>query len=226
MAPKTHDKDPNIFLFVPNLIGYARIVLGIVSLFFMQDQPHVAMPLYWLSAFLDAFDGQAARYLDQGTHFGKVLDMVSDRCTTMALQMTLCVFYPAYLPYIQLVAILDISSHWVHTDAALRSGLDSHKNMEKTTNWFLRLYYDSRAVLFFMCAANELFFMALYLVHFTPGPAFTLLGHTHGAWVWMGLISFPFCAIKQVLNVIQMINAVRAIGKLDVKDIREKGKKH
>jgi CDP-diacylglycerol--inositol 3-phosphatidyltransferase len=63
---KASQSDPNIFLFVPNLIGYARIVLGIASLFYMREEPHIAMPLYWLSAFLDAFDGQAARYLDQG----------------------------------------------------------------------------------------------------------------------------------------------------------------
>lgn len=68
-SSSSSSKDPNIFLFVPNLIGYARIVLGIASLFYMREDPYVAMPLYWLSAFLDAFDGQAARYLDQGELF-------------------------------------------------------------------------------------------------------------------------------------------------------------
>ena len=56
----------NIFLFVPNLIGYARVILAIASLFYMSNSPYTAMILYWLSAFLDAFDGMAARALNQG----------------------------------------------------------------------------------------------------------------------------------------------------------------
>ena len=56
----------NIFLFVPNLIGYGRVFFGVASLFYMRDSPYTAMTLYWLSAFLDAFDGMAARALDQG----------------------------------------------------------------------------------------------------------------------------------------------------------------
>ena len=34
---------------------------------------------YLLSGFLDAFDGWAARELNQGTMFGAVLDMITDR---------------------------------------------------------------------------------------------------------------------------------------------------
>ncbi len=56
---------PNVYLFVPNIIGYARIVFGIASLFYMETAPEIAMFLYWLSAFLDAFDGYAARALNQ-----------------------------------------------------------------------------------------------------------------------------------------------------------------
>lgn len=61
----------NIFLFVPNLIGYARVILAIASLFYMSNSPYTAMILYWLSAFLDAFDGMAARALNQG-YYGTV----------------------------------------------------------------------------------------------------------------------------------------------------------
>ena len=74
----------NIFLFVPNLIGkkrfnkprkkkiihrflsgYARVVLGIGSLYFMPHNHVAAASLYILSGFLDAFDGYAARALNQ-----------------------------------------------------------------------------------------------------------------------------------------------------------------
>ena len=70
---------PNVYLFYPNLIGFARVALGLASFFYMQTSPYLAMALYWTSAFLDAFDGMAARHFNQSTKFGSVLDMVSDR---------------------------------------------------------------------------------------------------------------------------------------------------
>ena len=35
--------DENIFLFVPNLIGFGRVVLGVASLFYMESDPVPAM---------------------------------------------------------------------------------------------------------------------------------------------------------------------------------------
>ncbi|KTG34482.1 hypothetical protein cypCar_00036090, partial [Cyprinus carpio] len=77
--------EENIFLFVPNLIGYARIVLALISFFLMPCCPGPAVFCYLLSALLDAFDGHAARALNQGTKFGAMLDMLTDRCATMCL---------------------------------------------------------------------------------------------------------------------------------------------
>ncbi|KAG7273083.1 hypothetical protein CRUP_024813 [Coryphaenoides rupestris] len=50
----------NIFLFVPNLIGYARIVLALLSFSLMPCCPLPAAFCYLLSGLLDAFDGHAA----------------------------------------------------------------------------------------------------------------------------------------------------------------------
>ena len=71
--------DENVFLFVPNLIGYARVVLAAASLFFMPWHPKFCTCLYTVSCLLDAVDGQAARALGQTSKFGAVLDMVTDR---------------------------------------------------------------------------------------------------------------------------------------------------
>lgn len=212
----------NIFLFVPNLIGYGRVVFGVASLFYMHDSPYTAMTLYWLSAFLDAFDGMAARALDQTTIFGAVLDMVSDRCTTLALMMTLGVFYPKYLVYFQLLAVLDISSHWMHMYSSLIKGNSSHKQIDLSANPLLRIYYKSRTVLFIMCAANELFFMALYFVHFTPGPLLPLFAKPLGLWELMGYVCFPLFALKHSISVIQMIAAARNIGFVDSAEVEKR----
>ena len=77
MAPK----ERNVFLFVPNLIGYARIVLMIIAFYYMTnpEQYTVTVACYMLSQLLDAFDGHAARILNQCTKLGAMLDMLTDR---------------------------------------------------------------------------------------------------------------------------------------------------
>lgn len=45
--------------------GYARVLLALVSFLLMQCCPWPAVFCYLLSALLDAFDGHAARALDQ-----------------------------------------------------------------------------------------------------------------------------------------------------------------
>jgi len=123
--------DVNIFLFYPNLVGYARIILALVSFHAMQHHPWRAAICYFLSAFLDAFDGKysakcckdypilghLARMYNQGTRFGAMLDQLTDRCAFMALLMALCHFYPSLVFPLQLVAIIDIASHWLHLHA-------------------------------------------------------------------------------------------------------------
>jgi CDP-diacylglycerol--inositol 3-phosphatidyltransferase len=112
--------------------GYARVILAIVAFYYMPHDPVIAGASYMLSAFLDAFDGYAARLLDQGardlgalssthvcrvragTKFGAVLDMVTDRCGTMCLMVTLAQFYPHHAFTFQMLMALDIGSHWIH----------------------------------------------------------------------------------------------------------------
>lgn len=57
----------NVFLFVPNLIGYVRVLTGLASLAYALNQETftVAAGLYTFSYALDALDGVAARKLGQ-----------------------------------------------------------------------------------------------------------------------------------------------------------------
>ncbi|KAK7693355.1 CDP-diacylglycerol-inositol 3-phosphatidyltransferase [Cerrena zonata] len=73
----------NVFLFVPNLIGYFRIILAGVALHFMNYHPKYCTIAYGISCLLDAADGHAARALKQTSKFGAVLDMVTDRCVSL-----------------------------------------------------------------------------------------------------------------------------------------------
>lgn len=55
----------NVFLFIPNIIGYTRVVLAASSLYFMRWHPKYCTWLYIVSCLLDAFDGMAARQFGQ-----------------------------------------------------------------------------------------------------------------------------------------------------------------
>lgn len=164
------DSDENIFLFVPNIIGYFRIIFALISFYYMQSDYVKATIFYGTSALLDAFDGYAARYYNQATRFGAILDQLTDRVALLALVMNLCVLYPRYLFVLQLSAIVDIASHWMYIWVGCLQGKSSHKLIDPSQSKILNIYYTSRPVLFFMCAANEVFYCSLYLLHFTSGP--------------------------------------------------------
>lgn len=213
--------DNNIFLFVPNLIGYARVVLGVASLYFMPTNYVLAAWCYILSGFLDAFDGYAARALNQSTKFGAMLDMLTDRCATMCLLATLGTFYPSYLFVFQVVMVVDISCHWIHLHTSNVLGKTSHKNVDEEENALLHFYYTSRPFLFFMCAGNELFYSMLYLLHFTYG--WTLLGISLIKVVV--ILLFPVAVLKVILAIMQGGSAWKNLGYIDIKEREEAEKK-
>ncbi|KAF2254512.1 CDP-diacylglycerol--inositol 3-phosphatidyltransferase [Trematosphaeria pertusa] len=237
----------NIFLFYPNLVGYSRVVLAIASLYYMPLHPRTCSLLYSASCLLDALDGIAARHFNQETKFGRVLDVVTDRCTTSCL----LVFLASGL------ISLDLASHYMYMYATLSMGESgqSHKNVHKSRSW---------KVLFTFCALNELFFIALYLLSFsspylsptllqTPdNPASLPVGTPEaldcsmlftspwsaGAmeyarankmdstvpWI-LAVISFPIMAGKQIINVIQLVKASRWLAEGDIEERRARALK-
>lgn len=153
----------------PPLLGYSRIVLAIASLYYMPLHPRTCSILYSISCLLDALDGLAARYFEQSTRFGAVLDMVTDRCTTACLLVFLSTAFPRWAIIFQGLISLDLASHYMHMYATLAMGGSetSHKAVDQSRSWLLNLYYTNKTVLFVFCALNELFFIALYLLSFS-----------------------------------------------------------
>lgn len=123
----------NIAIFVPNLIGYARIALSITSFYVAQDYPLLFLFLYTTSFVLDAADGMAARALNQCSHFGAILDMLTDRASTGGLVVVLDkVIQP--MPYIYTFILatfvfLDVASHFCRMYATLFVRKESHKDV-------------------------------------------------------------------------------------------------
>ncbi|CAD0013653.1 unnamed protein product, partial [Aureobasidium pullulans] len=137
----------DIFLFVPNLIGYARVILTVISLYFMPVHPRRCSAIYVVSCLLDAHDGWAARKFNQGTKFGAVLDMVTDRCTTTCLLVFLATAMPKWAMLFQLLISLDLASHYMHMYATLSMGESgqSHKQVDAKRSWLLHLYYTNKS---------------------------------------------------------------------------------
>ncbi|KAF7294989.1 AAA domain-containing protein [Mycena indigotica] len=160
----------NVFLFVPNLIGYTRVILAGVSLHFMSYHPIYCTIAYCISCLLDAVDGQAARALGQTSKFGAVLDMVTDRCTTSCLLCYLASAYPDFALLFQFLIALDFSSHYMHMYSSLVTGSVSHKQVNSDVSNILWWYYNNSTTLFLVCAGNELFFVSLYLMKWISQP--------------------------------------------------------
>ncbi|KAI0010649.1 CDP-alcohol phosphatidyltransferase-domain-containing protein [Xylariaceae sp. FL0662B] len=257
----------NIFLFWPNIIGYSRIVLAVASLYYMPLHPRTCSLLYSISCLLDALDGYAARYFQQSTKFGAVLDMVTDRCTTSCLLVFLSSAFPRWAIVFQGLIALDFASHYIHMYATLAMGGSdtSHKSVDKSRSWLLNIYYTNKTVLFICCALNELFFIALYLLSFSSPLLSPQLLHSVGEtraaaiqagaqvnssmlrqlftnpysagalemarankmdstlpWILAG-ISTPVMALKQFLNIIQLVKASKWLAEGDVTARKEAG---
>ena len=214
MSAGAHRSARDVFLYVPNIIGYVRVLLAVASFVYIE-QPSRFLPLYGLSCLLDVADGYAARQLGQSSRLGAVLDMVTDRSTTAGLLCHLVLLYPRGRLAFQLLLALDLVSHYAHIYASLTTGATSHKSVGREGNALLRLYYTSRTVLFLACAGNELFFMALYMVAYQPRLA--LFGTRFFLWESLVGASAPIFAFKQAMNVVQLYNAAHQLASLDAK---------
>lgn len=126
--------------------GYSRVFLTFASLYYMPLHPRTCSFLYTVSCLLDGLDGYAARYFNQSTTFGAVLDMVTDRCTTACLLVFLSSAWPRWAIIFQGLISLDMASHYMHMYATLSMGgsSQSHKKVDPSRSWIMYQYYTSK----------------------------------------------------------------------------------
>mmetsp|Transcript_36930 Transcript_36930/g.68675 ORF Transcript_36930/g.68675 Transcript_36930/m.68675 type:complete len:218 (-) Transcript_36930:1126-1779(-) len=216
MATTTSSKaitSSNVLLFVPNLIGYSRIILMLLAFAFAKTNWQWSMACY-LGAFTgDLFDGMAARYFNQCSEFGGILDMVTDRVSTAGLLMILAQLYPDYHFFFNALMCIDIFSHWFHV---MSTAGDGHHKSDATLehrNIVLRCYYAVPFLFAYCCVGAELFYVLLYVMHFNPHPLLHQI-------CFYGCL--PGCAIKQVVNVAQLFSAADVLAARDAAIINKK----
>jgi len=189
-----------VYLFVPNLIGYSRILFLCVSGYYATTNPKNSLFFYTLSYLLDAVDGVSARYFKQSSRFGAILDMLTDRLSTLGLSFVLAHQNPDLLLYFIAFSYLDIGAHWVHFLSKVEAGGDTHK----TGNfWILEFYYTFPYALLVVCVGQELFLLVWYIQPYLANGSVLY----HYSQLLM-TISFPVFAFKQLTNVLALVEAI------------------
>nr|CCA15221.1 phosphatidylinositol synthase (PIS) putative [Albugo laibachii Nc14] len=206
----------NVFLYVPNLIGYLRVALSLYSLSIALIDYKISLLCYACSFACDYFDGLFARWLNQCSSFGAVLDMVTDRCSTAGLLFILAHLYPDKRIYFLYILLLDFSSHWMH----MYSSRGHHKTGLNERNFLLRVYYGCYPLFGFCCVGSEVFYMLLYVLAFEASYKipFTQLPLTHLCYY----VCLPACVLKNIVNLAQLLSAANAIATEDAEMVNAK----
>ena len=207
-----------VFLYIPNLIGYARLGFYIAS-FICHSLGHwqLCLGLYAIAFILDEFDGRAARAYNQSSNFGAALDMTADRSATAGLCLILAQLYPNYLlAFIGAIA-LDLSSHYYLIYATRMLGKGSHKDSSQwSDNWLLKLYYGNKSFMDILILGNEVFYLLLYLNFYLVGISFEIINWQTNIWQLAIFIILPIYLLKQATNVLQLQAAAIEIAELDL----------
>ncbi|KAH7518408.1 hypothetical protein FEM48_Zijuj09G0168400 [Ziziphus jujuba var. spinosa] len=208
-----------VYLYIPNIIGYIRVLMNIVAFAQCFSNKKLFSILYFVSFVCDGIDGWCARKFNQVSTFGAVLDMITDRISTACLLVILSQVYRPGLIFLSLLA-LDISSHWLQMYSTFLAGKVSHKDVKDSTSWLFKLYYGNRMFMAYCCVACEVLYILLFLLAKNETenlmdvltrsvkestPVCALLGSSLFGW-----------AVKQAVNVIQLKTAADACVLYDI----------
>ncbi|CAN6482087.1 unnamed protein product [Victoria cruziana] len=209
MASKPKNQGWPVYLYVPNLIGYVRVIANCIAFAHCFSDKKVFAALYFVSFVCDELDGRFARMLNQVSTFGAVLDMVTDRVSTSCLLVVLSHFYRSWFGFFLSLLALDIASHWFQMYSTFLSSKTSHKDVKDSTSWLLRAYYGHRLFMGFCCVGSEILYIMLFLLSGSQSESVIdiLVNAVKKKSVYSLpiLVALPGWAIKQVVNVIQVM---------------------
>lgn len=212
MAKKTGTRPGklSVYLYIPNIIGYLRIIMNCIAFVQCYSNKWLFSVLYFVSFVCDGVDGWCARKFNQVSTFGAVLDMVTDRISTACLLVILSQVYRPGFIFLSLLA-LDIASHWLQMYSTFLSGKVSHKDVKDSTNWLFKAYYGNRMFMAYCCAACEVLYIVLFLLaeNQTESLMKVLMRSAKRSLFISSILALSLFgwAIKQTVNIIQMKTA-------------------
>lgn len=191
----------SVVWYVPNLVGYFRILFTIIAVFLLFHDPAIAIFLGFISQILDAADGTLARHFGQCSALGIILDYTVDRMFVGCWMIVLTVLYPHLWFLFMFVLSFDLVSHLFHMFASMQQGKNSHKEQDEQQGPLLKLYYSNRIFMFVICLLHDLWILAMVLYYFYP---------SLGALVGI-IVCVPFVIFKAYIHLIQLISASRSL---------------
>ncbi|RUR11159.1 CDP-alcohol phosphatidyltransferase family protein [Legionella sp. km772] len=202
------NKTKNIFLLLPNLICYLRLISLLLCLYMLKQTQH---PLFWivvlgLSDCLDALDGYLARRFNLVSQLGQILDYTCDRLALSGAMFLCALYFSNYWFFFLLISLLDIASHYIYLKASYLAGKDNHKSLNASMPKLLHYYYGSRIALFSTCFIHDFFIGMLLVYHYYPNNWVKLLL----------LLTLPWFIFKIVIHMIQLHQALLCIGTREV----------
>ncbi|XP_074307873.1 CDP-diacylglycerol--inositol 3-phosphatidyltransferase 1-like [Silene latifolia] len=219
MVDSSKPKMSTIYLYVPNIIGYIRVLMNCVAFALCFSHKHIFAVLYFVSFVCDGIDGWFARKLNQVSTLGAVLDMVTDRISTACLLVLLSQIYRPGLIFLSLLA-LDIASHWFQMYSTFLSGKATHKDVKDSSSWLFRAYYGNRMFMAFCCVSCEVLYIILFLLAKSQSEdvidvVVSSARESLSLFILEALVLFGW-AVKQSINVIQLKTAADACVLYDI----------
>lgn len=149
-----------------NAITITSLITGFMSACFLSAEFNfMAILLLLISGYLDILDGSVARMQNNSTHFGTVLDILSDRLVESFIVIALFIRDPN----LAFVCLLMMMSMLVCVSSFLLVGIFSEKQSEKSFYYSPGLMERAEAFIFFIAM---IIFNQLALI---IGIVFTLL---------------------------------------------------
>ncbi|CAH3110180.1 unnamed protein product, partial [Pocillopora meandrina] len=186
---------------LPIFTDYVRIILTLASFYNMTRRPLLTVALYFTSGIiLDVADGVSARYFDQCSKFGELLDVLLDRCGRIGMMMALCTFYPQHLFLLQLLVCLEVTGSFanLYRCALITHSVDVSAKTRSQDPWLVRIFFKE-PITTLVIVGQDVCVAMLYLLHFSPGPMVSLGGTAHSLWMLLAQICSPFLIYRQVI---------------------------
>jgi CDP-diacylglycerol--inositol 3-phosphatidyltransferase len=183
-----------VALYIPNLLGYARIILAFAGLHLSQTRPDAAFFVWILSAFLDLFDGLLARALDQCSSLGVLLDIAADNILRTIVWIGVLADDPSY----RFIAGIFICLEWVTMICtqlhATQSG-GHWKEQRENDPWLLRTVFQNNfrnplgtLVIYGLFAANLCVYGSQHAIIYQNFPFFVYF--KYAAFLGRGISGF------------------------------------
>lgn len=131
-----------VALYIPNFMGYARIMLAFIGLYLSSSRPVAAIWTWLASASLDLLDGIVARFLNQTSELGILIDICADNILRCSIWIAASLSQNSSLT--ATIACLFVSVEWTTMLATqLGSADNTHWKDKRKDPWLIRTCFHN-----------------------------------------------------------------------------------